>query len=64
MVILITLRNLLCPDCTLDTQVACPRDVDAVCRHCRTGYCAHHILPHLQEKHQVAVEWRGFLKDA
>lgn len=55
-------RLLSCADCVKDPEVACWRDPDAQCLQCGKKLCAHHILPHLRDAHQVSVEWRGFLK--
>lgn len=55
-------RELSCPDCVTDPDVACWRDPDVQCLTCGKKLCAHHVLPHLQSVHFVSVEWRGMLK--
>jgi len=54
------MANILCEACKDDDEVNCPRDKDAKCLKCGKELCAYHLFKHLQDEHQISIDWKGF----
>jgi hypothetical protein len=44
-----------CPDCEKDKSIVYKRDADAICIHCGSRLCGHHISQHLHDEHCVSL---------
>lgn len=52
----------ICPDCRVDPDVTCPRNVDGECLECGARLCASHLLMHFRVNHCIILTWGTLLK--